>query len=899
MKKLPISFLFILVFLSGGVAILYETIWFHNLTLVMGSTALALTLILTSFMLGLGLGSLIFGGIADKRNPLKIYQVLEFGIGLFALLSLFLFSPLNIIYQTIYDFLNQSPFLLSTFRFIFSMLFLLPPTLFMGGTLPVAVKYLTREYEKKGKSISSFYWVNTFGASVMALAGPLFLMLYFDMNQLLIFGALTNFIIATLIFFLPPYEEKKEEKVEEILGKKKINILPFLAFFLSGTGSLAIETLWNRHLILIFGGSVYTFGLILSIYLFGIVSGSIFISLLKLKEKIACRLFYFGLIICAFLISISLFLLPQISFWQLKILSKHNLTFLNYNLVNFFITFIFIFPVTFCFGIAFPSALIGLSENIKTLGKKVGILMGINSVGTALGPILLTFFILPFLNFQKSYVFIVLLLLISALFMAIYLKEKFFIYLIFLFPIALSFLVPKWKTLNFLLGTPKSPQFAIHSYKKMGGKVDLTALNILWEKNDIEAHIAILQNPGNIKSLIINGKADASDGADMFTQSLSGHLPFLFDRKIEEVLLIGLGSGVSTHCVLTHPIKSIKSVEISPAVIEGAKKYFSHVNYLCFNDKRSKIIAQDGRAYLSLSKEKYDLIISEPSNPWLKGVASLFTKEFFEISKERLKEGGILCQWLNLYNLSLQNILNVLNTLKSVFPNIICFYNSESNDLLFFASLQELIIDKTSLENLPENARAQLKQINISDIMQIYKRFLWNEKELNYKPTMPLNKDKFPWLELLAPKDVFLHKIEENIIEAMKINDSSKIKIKKEENGGNLLLSKNIGIFKEFSSVDFETFLISKTFYPYGEEIFIKRKVGFLSKNNEGRVFSFLKEGEGIDYYVRQFYDGISYNLKTQKINNKEFFYVECDSPFYIFDEEKEIHIIFLKGRNL
>lgn len=889
MKKLPIYFLYILIFISGGIAILYETIWFHNLTLIMGSTSLALTLILTSFMLGLGLGSLFFGNLADKKDPKKTYQLLELGIGIFALFSLFLFSPLNYLYKILYDLFYLKPIILSFFRFLLSMLFLLPPTLFMGGTLPVAVKYLVREIEKKGKKISAFYWVNTFGASFMALFVPLYLMLLFDMKTLLILGALTNFLIAFLIFLLPTYE-KIESEEKEYLSEKKTSILPFIAFFLSGTSSLALETLWNRHLILIFGGSVYTFGLVLSIFLLGIVLGSIFFSFLKISEKGSLVLFYISIILSSVFLSFSLFFFPKISYYQLKLLSKFELTFLNYNLVNLFLIFLFVFPVTFFFGVAFPSALNGLTKKIESLGRKAGFLMAINSLGTALGPIILTFFILPFFNFQLSYKIIVILLLFSAFFMAIYLKEKLIRFSFLFFPIILIILLPKWDTINFLLGTPKSPQFALEMFKKMGGKINLSKLKILWEKNDIEANVAILLNPGNIKSLIINGKADASDGADMYTQSLSGHIPFLFGRKIENVFLIGLGSGVTTHCVLTHPIKEIKSVEISKAVVEGAKNYFSNVNYLCFNDRRSKIIASDGRVELSLSKEKYDLIISEPSNPWLKGVSSLFTLEFFKLCKERLNESGLLVQWLNLYNLTIENILNVLGTINYVFPEVICFYNIESSDLLFVASVEKFSLNLNSFEEFPDIAKAQLKSIGINYLDQITKRFLWNIQNLNFEYTMPSNKDTYPWLELLAPKDVFHYKIEENIKKAFELNLESKLKIKK-------VLNENIvDIFKDFSKDAFDEYLISKTFYPYGKEVHLKRKAGILLSNENLMIYNFKKENEELDYYIKQFYDGLYYDLKKEIIGEREYILVECKNPFYILNANEEIFIILLKG---
>jgi len=850
MQKFSHRFLYLPIFFSGAFAIVYQTIWFRQLSLTLGSTSFALTIILTTFMAGLGIGSLLFGKIADKFEPRTCYQILEFGIGSFALLSLFLISPVNIIYKSISNTFIENHTLLTIFSFFVSFLFIIIPTIFMGGTMPVAVKYLSLNQNVKGKEISFFYWINTLGSAFSAILMPLFLMPKFSLFFLLKISAIGNFLICSFVFLLPTY--KKIKKSLEEKETSSVPIPPLIAFFLSGTASLAIETLWNRHLIIVFGGSIYTFGFILGVYLIGIVFGSFIFSFLKKRYK-PLSLYFWSLFFSSLFILISQFFLPKISFLQLYLFSLFGSSFFSYHFSNIIILFIFVFPVTLSFGIAFPSAIDGLTDKIKDLGEKIGLLYFINSIGTAFGPIFLTFFILPKFDFRGSYYLIIFLIIFSLFFMFKYIQKRLIIILFpFLFiALLVSLLFPKFNHNDFLSETAKNPKFVLENFIKSNKMLNLNLIKLLYSRNDTEANVVVAESPDNTKTLIINGKSDASDGIDMYTQSLSGHIPFMTGRYLKNVLLIGLGSGVTTHCVLTHNIEKIKSIEISPAVIEGAKKHFSSVNFLCFNDPRSEIIAADGRNYLAQRDEIYNLIISEPSNPWLSGVSSLFTKEFFKLVSEHLSPDGIFCQWTNLYNLSTENVFNIFKTLELYFPYISTFFIPESTDFLLIASKEKIYFDPEGLEKFPEAAKQQLLSLRINKSEDIYKRLMWSSINLKEaKNNLPPNSDSYPWLELLAPKDQFFVEIKENVLKMLKFNKESYFPLSNKEE-----LIKNLELNMDKNSTKAE--IISKTFEPSGEKEIFYRFVGYHFYNMEEDLYIEFAKKMGsyseLKWYANQF----------------------------------------------
>ena len=198
-------------------------------------------------------------------------------------------------------------------------------------------------------------------------------------------------------------------------------------------------------------------------------------------------------------------------------------------------------------------------------------------------------------------------------------------------------------------------------------RTGLTAGELLYYGEGASGTVAV-RKVGGTTSLAIDGKVDASNAGDMLTQRLLAHVPLLLHPDPREVAILGLGSGVTLGSALTHPVRRADVLEISPEVVE-ASRFFETENHRALDDPRTHVIVGDGRTHLLFTRQQYDVIVSEPSNPWMAGIASLFTKEFFEAARARLKPGGVLCQWAHTYDISTQDLQSIVATFTSVFPD--------------------------------------------------------------------------------------------------------------------------------------------------------------------------------------------------------------------------------------
>ncbi len=771
--------LLFIVFVSGGLGILYETIWFRDLSLVVGSASLSLTIILSSFMLGLGLGSLILGRWADRVRPLRLYQLLEMGIGLFALASMFMTVFLPGITGWMTRDLEPSDSD-TVLRFILPFLFVLIPAGFMGGTLPVAARYLINQGFSKTRGVAAFYWINTCGAAGMALALPLWILPHVSTPRLLFLGGITNLLLAAFAFLLPADLPGSEKEV----STQKGDVMPFsamAAFFLSGLTVLALETLWNRHFVLIFGGSTYTFSFILFVFLLGTLGGAWSYPRL-LKKRNPLSLYTAGIFAGGIFLAMALFAMSRMGEIQLLVLSGLGISFVGYNLTTLLVMILFVFPPACCFGIAFPAALDGLSQIRQDLAGQLGKIYAANAIGTALGPVILTFFILPHVGFQRSYLAIIILLFVSAGLVAFTVGSlRWLLAAAGSIPviILLAVLLPRWDARSFLLETFRHPEDRIQAFQGSHWDSFVHRMGILEERTDTEAHVAVTSQPDGTHALFINGKVDASDHMDSLTQGLLGHLPFFTARDVpENVFIIGLGSGMTTHAVLTHPVLRVETAEISPAVIELAEKHFIHINRNCFRDSRSIILQDDGRHALTRHPSDLDLIISEPSNPWLAGIANLYTEEFFTLARSRMRPGGIFCQWLQYYDLSADHVLGILSTMQKVFPELAVFFLPEVGDFIILASADPFQMDVDAMDSFPVSAVFDLERMKILTESSILGRFFYSQDIFrDYQSPLPIHSDLNPWLEWQAPAAMYSRNKNKSLERLLTLGPESAIEV--------------------------------------------------------------------------------------------------------------------------
>ncbi len=754
---------------------MYEVVWSRELKLILGSSMEAITLILIIFMGGLALGSYFFGRLADRiANPLKVFIILECGIGLYGVISGFLFSPLN----TFYLFLirnSLNPALLFMGRFGASILILIIPTILMGGTLPVIAKVWVKATAKIGAGVSFLYGINTLGAVAGAYAAGFVLLPMFGMRNSLAIAGVNNLIVAWMMLLLlvaakltPPkqsakgkenrYQAKIPAPEPEPENKKRAPYgIIIVGIGVTGFAAMALEVAWTRIIILTLGSSVYGFSSILICYLTGIALGSLFVS--RYFARIKFPLYLFGVL------QISIFLMvilttPILGNLPLVFLKLVGTSYQNFTYkvsINFLITLMIMFGPTFLMGIVFPLAIRILTPKVGSLGLRIGQVYGINTLGTLLGAGLAGFLFIPWFGTRNTIFMAGLLNLILGITVLFRMQHKKRRRALVLIPLGIVLMagMSDWSHKLMILGPFNYADRLERRIRQKSLGDYLNKLNIVYFREGLDATVAITEDSGGARYLRINGKVDAStDSADMNTQVMLGHLPLFLKPDAKEVLVIGMGSGVTSGAALKHPIESLECIEISKAVLEGSRRWFSEFNGNIFEDRRFRTVSMDARHYLNITPKQYDVIISEPSNPWITGVSNLFTRESFQQIKNQLVPGGIACQWIHYYSMDSDDLKMIMRTFADVFP-----YSSAwsfiAGDMMLIGSTQPYAIDYDRLQTTLANDRINrsLARVKMNSGIKLIAGFVMDKEQIHqFSRNAAINTDDRPLLEFSAPK---------------------------------------------------------------------------------------------------------------------------------------------------
>jgi len=766
-------------FLSGISGLIYEVLWAKYLVLIFGNTTHAHTLVLSTFMGGLALGSFFLGRLADRvESRLSLFAWVQMGIGLYCFFTPDLFQFSKNIYIPAAKSLSLNPIGVLIIKFVIGAIIMLPPTILMGGTLPILTKFITQSLDIRGQTVARLYYVNSFGAVAGTLLAGFYLIQTFGLHAALTTAVFINLFVGLIVILLKdrlkntpvksalPEEAapQKEEIIEEDIPSKLINI-SLIGIFISGFIAMLYEVVWIRLLSAILGGSTYSFSLMLAAFISGITIGSFLIS--RFMPNTRRAFLYFGL--CEAFIGISLMLsLPfyeKLPFLFLKlssIFARTRQTFVFYSTIKFLLAFLVMFLPTLFLGMTLPLVSKIASRGLKSLGRKVGGVFACNTSGNILGALITGLFILPALGLKHTIEFgiiINLLLGIIVLFAdKLYpIKRK----LVFASACCMAFIgykmiIPDWNK-SFL--TTQLFRFGGANMSPAQLSEMIERKKVLFYKDGLDVTVAITTSDDEVISLTINGKIDASTGGDMPTQILSAQLPMALKPDIKDVLVVGLGSGITCGSALLHPIKSLDLLEISSSVVE-ANRYFNEYNYKPFEDERLRLYVEDAKTFLQKTDNKYDLIISEPSNPWMSGIASLFSVEYFSDCRKRLNKGGLMIQWLQAYETNDEIFETVLRTFSSVFPEV-TVWNTGARDILLLGSEERPEIDFEKSEqvlNLPE-IKDDLARINIKDLFTLLNLQLGSDKSVR-RPSRSVgtlvNSDFFPNLEYMAPVALYM-----------------------------------------------------------------------------------------------------------------------------------------------
>lgn len=764
-------------FVSGAAALVLQVLWTRMLGHALGASALAVATVLTVFMGGQALGS-HFGGryCARVRRPLLGFALLEAGVGLYGLLVPGLLETLPSIQQHWVAALGDGRWGHALLRFFLSSAVLVAPTIAMGATLPFLAQAVVQKDEDMARRTGQLYAANTFGAVSGALLAGFYLIPQLGVDTSVRIAAVMDLAVAGIVGGLAGLgggklllRFRRAERADELLFElEPIEPEPvstgearrvLVAFAFSGGAAMALEVLWTRAVGVVIGASTYAFTLILVTFLVGLAGGAAWMSgrVARLKRPLVVLAWVeIGVGITTLLASTFIDRLPLVLHGVTR---DSGLTHVGLYASHFALTALVTLPSTLLLGTVMPLVLAAVAPSrVAAPGEIVGRAYALNTLGAITGSFLGGFVILPTLGVEHGLEACALASVATGLFvLGPRLSRHRGAIGVAAAGLALALLGPGWNVERWTAGLFR---FYLARDVYSGGWESST--DIIYHRDGVATTVTVGKYPGRDDGLgvvlKVNGKVDASDVGDMPTQILSGLLPVLLHDAPEDALVIGYGSGVTPGALLQAPIERLWVAEIESGVYEAANRHFAHVNHRPFEDPRAHLMVDDGRNFLLTRDRSYDLIVSEPSNPWMSGAASLFTRDFFEIARSRLKDDGVFLQWLQLYELSATSIHTLVRTFASVFPHVLLFTpDPHSNDTFLVGSSSPIVVDAARVEAWMQNpkVRSELKRARVEEPNDLVGLYFVSEAELpELVRSGPINDDDNAYIEHRAPLDL-------------------------------------------------------------------------------------------------------------------------------------------------
>lgn len=756
---------YLLYFLSGATALVYEVVWARKLGLVFGADAYGVGAVLAVFFLGLAMGSFLAGKWRfETHKALKNYGLLEIGVGLYALFTPFIFKHFL---QIVAGNLLLSPIMI----LILSLIVLIVPATLIGATFPTIIKVIAGT--KVGKKTGLLYGLNTLGAVVGAMLAGFWLVYFLGMDKTIWLTAAVNLIVgfmATQINVNNP-ESELSDKAKNFMPNldKRLKTVMLVAFFLAGFSALALEVLWTRVLVLAFGSSTFAFTLILVVFLFGIAAGSLIASRFvkvgrNIEKWFAISFLATGIVVIG--LTPLLGGLPKI---VASFLNPADPSFLQNIWATFILSFLALIVPTTLMGVNFVIGIRICTQSYFNASKNIGNLYAINTLGGVLGSLLSSFWLLPYVGVQKAIIVSASFYFVVAIIISVFMLKKTGLFSWGVAAVSLAFLVagfvlPTWN--KHLLTSGSYVYFRDYLQEKDKFDQAVSRGDILYYKEGLLATLVVKKAPEGFIFLRTNGKADASTDQDLDDLHLIGHLPLILHPNAQKVLSIGLGSGITLGSVAQHDsVKNIEVVEIEPAMVGAASK-FADYNHNVLSDPRLKITIADARSYITNSKTKYDVITSQPSNLWVRGNANLFTKEFFEDSKASLNDDGLMLQWVPFYSYSESDFKTTLATFASAFPYVTVWSPGESHDVLLVGSKipQQFDFEKVSQRIKSEKVQADLDSAAINNGENLLGHYLFDQESLKKMVgKTDINTDDRPILEYSSAFSLYKDTVAGNI----------------------------------------------------------------------------------------------------------------------------------------
>lgn len=775
--------------LSGAASLGLEVVWSRLLRLVFGSTTLAVTTILVAYMLGLGAGGLYGGRIASRlRNGVRAYGLIEIGVGVYALAVPTLLGFYPDLNRAVLASLGFWPAAFVRFALVLAVLLL--PTFLMGATLPVLVASLVRSSGQIASRVGLLYGVNTLGAVLGVLGATFVGFAWLGVRGTNTLAALLDIGVGAIaVVFLAPRvaasdepDEEPAQEVESTAGPQRRWSLALLSYGAVGFTALAYEIAWTRALSMMLGSSTYAFATMLAGFLAGIALGSLVARMWLDRLRNPMRYFCIGLLALGGLslgVTVGFRYFPDLFLHALVAGEVDGGRLAWMGLVTAFLVML---GPTLVLGALFPLLVRVIAGDSQSSSGAVGDVYFINTVGSAAGAFSAGFLLIPTLGLRYTIALAVALNFATAALLCFAHAGAWrgrggvlFGVLGAAAAVVVMVFPPAWNAERLASGVyyrAKSQlDFGLPPIPMEG----VPGGELLYYREGINCTVSIHHESGGIEeggvNMRINGKTDASI-SDMSTQVLSGHIPLLFGPEAKSVLVIGYASGVTTGAASLYDLDTLDVCEIEGAVIE-ASHWFDDYNHKPLDKPGVELIVDDGRTYLSYTDKQYDVIISEPSNPWISGCANLFTAEFFEEAKRALTPDGRLLQWVQLYGMDAEGLRSILSALHQSFKYAYGFlYHDEHTDLMLVATNRELEVeDLPRWEGLPAPVRRDLTRVRVFSTADLWSLMAVPPQGLAAlgQQAAVVNSDDSMYVELNAPWRIYETKDDEDSHPALTI----------------------------------------------------------------------------------------------------------------------------------
>ncbi len=793
-------------FLSGLAGLMHEVVWAKLLANLTGSTAKAHAVVLGVFMGGLALGAVLFGKRSDKRErPLMVYVVLEILIGLYCIALPWLTGIAGAMYESVAAATFEQAGLKTVLRLVLSLGVITVPAVMMGGTLPVLARYLVQEVAQTRKAVASLYALNNIGAVIGSGLAGFYLLPQFGIYGSLVAASSLNFIAAAMVWLADsrttmsaqPSEHETPPTEHYTRGQFSATLW---ALALAGFAAMGYEIVYLRIIALGLGSSTFSFTVMLMCFITGIGLGSGVISLVNVRKPLALlALSQFGVIIT---VALSTYVVEHLPYWvssmrtELLVWSDDPTVMLAdaekpYGFERFLtgqalICFAMLILPTMLIGMGFPLVSQIQARSAASIGGTVGSTYAWNTIGNVLGVTVTSLFLMPNLGIDGALHFNLGLNMAAALLLLFAATEiplaqrattlAATLGVLAFYAVGLS----HWHTtLNHAEGhlrlrrplpsglednelvRSRYPATSFEAWKRKHIR-DNDPKKDGWDEfylqEDADATVMGVRRDRNA-AIYINSKGDASTGPlDMITFVLSGHIPMLFLPDAKDVMVIGHGSGVTTGAMSLHPsVERIDVVEISKAVLD-ADYLFKPFNHQVLDNPKTHVYQDDARTFLRTVPRKYDLIVSQPSNPWIAGIGSLFTDDFYRDCKARLNPGGVMMVWFHHYEQSNETIELIVRTINSEFPHVEAFMTVES-DVICLASLEPLRPDFARMEerfDVPA-IRQDLARVTCFNLATLFAYHGASPSHFRALSGVgPLNTDDHQLLEYKGARNMFL-----------------------------------------------------------------------------------------------------------------------------------------------